>query len=121
LKVTKKARVDAVLAGTMALVTVFAMPVTAGGGAVNKHWDRPGPMSPVFHPGSVKGAGMVQAPLESIDGAIGQSIADRTFPGAVVFVARNGHVVKHEAYGHSALYTDDQFTEMDEPVAMTEE
>ncbi|WP_424236856.1 serine hydrolase [Bhargavaea ginsengi] len=121
LKVTKKARVAAVLAGTMALGTVFAMPVTAGGGAVNKHWDRPGPMSPVLHPGSVKGAGMVQAPLDSIDGAIGQSIADRTFPGAVVFVARNGHVVKHEAYGHSALYTDDRLTEMDEPVAMTEE
>lgn len=39
-------------------------------------------------------------------------------PGAVVLVARSGSIAKHDAYGFSARYTDDKFTEMDNPVEM---
>ncbi|MFG6113552.1 serine hydrolase [Halobacillus sp. MO56] len=81
-------------------------------------WNNPGPVSPVLHPGSVRGAGMVQAPLEGITGLMESKIEEGVMPGAVTFVARRGHIVQHEAYGHAALYEDDQGTVMDQPVAM---
>jgi serine-type D-Ala-D-Ala carboxypeptidase len=84
-------------------------------------WDKPGPLSPVLHNGSVKGAGMVQQPLDEIDGHMEAMIADRVMPGAVAFVARRGHIVKHEAYGYAYKYEDDQFTESSNPIKMQED
>ncbi|MBM7703514.1 serine hydrolase [Metabacillus iocasae] len=83
-------------------------------------WDRPGPTSPVLHPGSVKGAGMMQAALDEIDPILEKMIADKVMPGAVAFVARRGHVVKHDAYGYAYRYEDDKFTEAASPILMKE-
>ncbi|WP_347548646.1 serine hydrolase [Pseudalkalibacillus hwajinpoensis] len=83
-------------------------------------WDNPGPTSPVLHPGSVKGAGMREAPLNEIDNVLQEAIDEQVMPGAVTFVARRGHIVKEEAYGYAAQYTDGDFTEMDEPIPMSE-
>ncbi|WP_084820086.1 serine hydrolase domain-containing protein [Mesobacillus campisalis] len=79
------------------------------------------PVSPVLHPGSARGAGMMDEPLWKIDQVLSQAIAERVMPGAVALVARGGTVVKHEAYGHSARYLDGKLTEMDEPVVMQED
>lgn len=81
-------------------------------------WGTPGRSSPVLHPGSVKGAGMVEEPLLNIDSMIESMIDSGTFPGAVTFVARRGHIVQHEAYGHAYLYEDDEFTEADNKIKM---
>ncbi|HEY4554055.1 MAG TPA: serine hydrolase [Bacillaceae bacterium] len=89
-----------------------------GPGMGLKPWDHPGPLAPVLHPGSVKGAGMVQDPLLKLDEAIEKAIGEKTMPGAVVLAARSGHIVKHEAYGFSALYEDDRFNQMEHPVKM---
>ncbi|WP_042222357.1 serine hydrolase domain-containing protein [Oceanobacillus manasiensis] len=64
---------------------------------------------------------MLQQPLDDLDEEVEQSIAESVMPGAVVYIAKHGEVVKHDAYGYAARYTDDQFTEMEEPVAMQEE
>lgn len=84
-------------------------------------WDKPGPLSPVLHKGSVRGAGMVQQPLDDIDGHMERMIEDRVMPGAVAFVARRGHIVKHEAYGHAYKYVDDQLTLASNPIEMQED
>ncbi|MUK88964.1 serine hydrolase [Ornithinibacillus sp. L9] len=84
-------------------------------------WDAPGPSSPVLHPGSVKGAGMVEEPLMGIDSVMEEMIGNGTMPGAVTFVARRGHIVQHEAYGHAVLYQDDSGTEIDEPIEMSKD
>lgn len=84
-------------------------------------WDKPGPLSPVLHKGSVRGAGMVQQPLDEIDGHMERMIEDRVMPGAVAFVARRGHIVKHEAYGHAFKYVDDQLTLASNPIEMQED
>lgn len=84
-------------------------------------WDNPGPTSPVLHPGSVKGAGMRVEPLNEIDDLIEGAIDEQVMPGAVAFVARRGHIVKEEAYGYAAQYTDDEFTEMNNPIPMSKE
>ncbi|WP_173917928.1 serine hydrolase domain-containing protein [Halobacillus sp. Marseille-Q1614] len=81
-------------------------------------WNNPGPSSPVLHPGSVRGAGMMQAPLNAIDSVIETSISEGALPGAVTFVARKGHIVQNEAYGHSLLYKDDQGNEVPNPLHM---
>ncbi|WP_377887616.1 serine hydrolase [Alkalihalobacillus sp. R86527] len=81
-------------------------------------WGNPGPTSPVLHNGSVKGAGMRVDPLTKIDEVLETAIDEQVMPGAVAFVARRGHIVKEEAYGYAAQYTDDSFTEMDDPVKM---
>jgi serine-type D-Ala-D-Ala carboxypeptidase len=84
-------------------------------------WGNPGSISPVLHKGSVRGAGMVQQPLDEIDGHMTKMIADRVMPGAVAFVARRGHIVKHEAYGYAYRYEDDQLTESENPIQMKED
>ncbi|MGB7998899.1 MAG: serine hydrolase [Anaerobacillus sp.] len=84
-------------------------------------WDNPGPTSPVLHPGSIKGAGMRAEPLNEIDDLLENAIDEQVMPGAVAFVARRGHIVKEEAYGYAAQYTDDEFTEMDKPIPMSED
>ncbi|HET7657040.1 MAG TPA: serine hydrolase domain-containing protein, partial [Bacillales bacterium] len=81
-------------------------------------WDQPGPSSPVLHQGSAKAAGLVQLPLNEMDGAIKDAIANRVMPGAVVLVARRGTIAKWQAYGYAARYTDADFTEMKNPVKM---
>ena len=81
-------------------------------------WGNPGPTSPVLHPGSVKGAGMMEEPLLEIDSVMDEMIENGTMPGAVTFVARRGHIVQHEAYGHSVLYQDDNGTKVDNPISM---
>lgn len=76
------------------------------------------PVSSVLHPSSARGAGMVEAPLQQIDQIINQAISQKLMPGAVTFVARAGKIVKHDAYGYSAQYTDNTFTEMKNSIPM---
>nr|WP_157087676.1 serine hydrolase domain-containing protein [Oceanobacillus damuensis] len=84
-------------------------------------WGNPGPASPVLHPGSAKGAGMMEEPLQQINPLMEEMIENGTFPGAVTFVARKGHIVQHEAYGNAFLYEDDQGNLTDDPIAMSED
>ncbi|RKQ35863.1 serine hydrolase domain-containing protein [Oceanobacillus halophilus] len=84
-------------------------------------WGNPAPSAPVLHPSSARGAGMLEEPLDEIDTVMEELIEDGTMPGAVTFVARSGKIVQQEAYGHALLYEDDQFTEVEEPIAMTED
>lgn len=76
------------------------------------------PVSSVLHPSSARGAGMVEAPLQQIDQIMNEAISKKLMPGAVTYVARAGNVVKHDAYGYSAKYTDGTFTEMEKPIPM---
>ncbi|SDK01577.1 serine hydrolase domain-containing protein [Sediminibacillus albus] len=84
-------------------------------------WDSPGKIPPVLHPGSAKGAGMVEEPLKNIDQTINRFIEEEAMPGAVSLVARRGHIVQHEAYGYAARYTNGNKSEMDNPVPMNED
>ena len=119
LKGTKKTLLCAVLVCSLAGGSMLSYPAMAEGPGMGlKPWDHPGPLAPVLHPGSVKGAGMVQDPLLKLDEAIEKAIGEKTMPGAVVLAARSGHIVKHEAYGFSALYEDDRFNQMEHPVKM---
>ncbi|WP_243355398.1 serine hydrolase domain-containing protein [Bacillus litorisediminis] len=81
-------------------------------------WDNQAPSSPVLHLGSIQGAGMVEQPLKEIDTAMESLIQEGVMPGAVTFVARRGHIVQHEAYGHSYLYADDAKTPAEDPITM---
>jgi serine-type D-Ala-D-Ala carboxypeptidase len=81
-------------------------------------WGNPAPSSPVLHPGSARGAGMVQSTLDEIDPLMEEKISEGVMPGAVALVARSGHIVKHDAYGDAYRYTDGDFTETDSPIAM---
>lgn len=76
------------------------------------------PVSSVLHPSSARGAGMMKAPLQQIDQIMNQAISQKLMPGAVTFVARAGKIVKTDAYGYSAKYTDGKFTEMKNPIPM---
>lgn len=76
------------------------------------------PVSSVLHPSSARGAGMMKAPLQQIDQIMNQAISQKLMPGAVTFVARAGKIVKTDAYGYSAKYTDGTFTEMKNPIPM---
>nr|WP_244535785.1 serine hydrolase domain-containing protein [Lentibacillus halodurans] len=84
-------------------------------------WGSPGPSSPVLHPGSVKGAGMMEEPLNDIDTVIESTINDDVMPGAVTFVARQGHIVQHQAYGNAVLYQDDSGNELNDPISMNKD
>lgn len=64
---------------------------------------------------------MLQQPLDDMDAAIEEAIDEKVMPGAVVLIARDGKVVKRDAYGYAARYVDDEFTEMDDPVEMQED
>ncbi|MFG6150676.1 serine hydrolase [Halobacillus sp. B23F22_1] len=81
-------------------------------------WSDPGPSSPVLHPGSVKGAGLMAEPLQEIDSVVESKISEGAMPGAVTLVARKGHIAQHEAYGSSLLFKDDQGTTVDQPLEM---
>lgn len=53
---------------------------------------------PMAKPGTV---GMSAARLNSLDGLINKAIDNKDFPGAVLLVARQGKIVKRQAYGES--------------------
>ncbi|MGG0643512.1 serine hydrolase [Sporosarcina gallistercoris] len=119
MKKPKKKFLTALLVCTLASGLVFAETAGAHSYSIpNKAWNDPGHGAPVLHPGSVKGAGMRQQPLLDIDAVLHEAIEEKTTPGAVVLVARNGHIVKQQAYGDAARYVDDAYTEMENPVAM---
>ncbi|WP_101846971.1 serine hydrolase domain-containing protein [Halobacillus sp. Marseille-P3879] len=84
----------------------------------NFRWSDPGPSSPVLHPGSVKGAGLMAEPLQEIDSVLETKISEGAMPGAVTLVARKGHIAQHEAYGNSYLYKDDDGTEAEQALNM---
>ncbi|WP_026692365.1 serine hydrolase domain-containing protein [Peribacillus kribbensis] len=79
------------------------------------------PMPGVLHPGSPRSAGMVEKPLNDLDGILNKAISEKVMPGAVALVARAGHIVKQDAYGYAAQYQDDSLTPMDQPVKMKED
>lgn len=84
-------------------------------------WDSPViPSFGILHPSSARKAGMIDVPLKEMDGLINQAISEKVMPGAVAFVARGGKIVKNEAYGFSAKYVDESYTEMDTPIRMQE-
>lgn len=74
--------------------------------------------SNILQPSSAKRAGMVESSLKRIDQVINQAITEKIMPGAVTFVARGGHVAKHDAYGYAALYKDGNLGKMDKPIQM---
>ncbi|WP_255259606.1 serine hydrolase [Lentibacillus sp. CBA3610] len=75
-------------------------------------------VAPVVEPGPPSSEQMLQGPLDDIDGIIQEAIADKYMAGSVVLAARNGTIVKEDAYGDAARYLDDEFTEMENPVDM---
>ncbi|MFD1173637.1 serine hydrolase domain-containing protein [Oceanobacillus picturae] len=79
------------------------------------------PVAPVKAEATSNAVQMLQQPLDDLDGEVEQAIADKVMPGAVVYIAKQGEIVKHDAYGYAARYTDDQFTQMEDPVAMQED
>ncbi|RDW16977.1 serine hydrolase [Oceanobacillus arenosus] len=81
-------------------------------------WDHCGSTSSLLQPGSAKQAGMMKEPLLQIDAMIEKRIADGIIPGAVTFVARCGHIVQHEAYGHACLYEAETRTMGAQPILM---
>ncbi|WP_156288226.1 serine hydrolase domain-containing protein [Oceanobacillus salinisoli] len=83
-------------------------------------WGNQAPSSPVLHPGSIGGAGMREEPLLEVDSVIESFIENGTMPGAVTFIARRGHIVQHEGYGHSYLY-DDTENVTEEPIEMSKD
>ncbi len=52
--------------------------------------------------GTPSSAGMDLDRLQQVDAVIGEAIADRVIPGAVLIVGRRGKVVYRKAYGHRA-------------------
>lgn len=59
-------------------------------------WGTPGPTSPVLHPGSINGAGMVEQPLTAIDNVMESlMINNHILSGTVTFVAERGDIVQH--------------------------
>lgn len=73
---------------------------------------------PVLNPGPANSVQMLQQPLKDLDAAIEQAMTEKVMPGAVVLIARNGTIVKHQAYGYALRYVDRDFTESESPVPM---
>jgi CubicO group peptidase (beta-lactamase class C family) len=78
-----------------------------------------------FTTGKPEDAGMSGERLARIDNVVNDYIAKKWIPGAVVFVARNGKVVYHKAYGvsdidkHTPLKKDDIFRIASQTKAVT--
>ncbi|MED1202277.1 serine hydrolase domain-containing protein [Heyndrickxia acidicola] len=81
-------------------------------------WDHPGKSSSVLYKGTAREAGMVDDPLRGIDPIMKNAIEQKVMPGAVTLIARKGIIVQNQAYGYAYKYTDDQFTEAENPVLM---
>jgi serine-type D-Ala-D-Ala carboxypeptidase len=97
---------------------IFAQDSSINHQVIPGDWNLPVQSSAVLHPGTPESASLKRESLQKIDSFIESEMEKRTMPGAVVLVARSGSIGKHDAYGYSARYTDDQFTEMDKPVEM---
>ncbi|MFZ3576851.1 serine hydrolase [Virgibacillus sp. DJP39] len=121
------------IATTLSLLVIAVLPVSANPSpTIEKHvkkksherphpifsWGLPGPTSSILHPGSAQGAGMRQAPLDEISSIMESMINEDVMPGAVTFVAKRGHIVQHEAYGHAFLYEDGESNPVSDPIAM---
>ncbi|WP_449355256.1 serine hydrolase domain-containing protein [Virgibacillus natechei] len=74
--------------------------------------------APIVESGPASSVQMLQQPLDEIDGVIQQGIANKYMSGSAFLAARSGTIVKEDAYGYAARYLDDDFTEMENPVAM---
>ncbi|WP_010531671.1 serine hydrolase domain-containing protein [Lentibacillus jeotgali] len=74
--------------------------------------------APIVQPGPADSVQMLQAPLDEIDDVMQQGINDKYMAGSVFLAARNGTIVKEDAYGYAARYLDNDFTEMENPVDM---
>jgi CubicO group peptidase (beta-lactamase class C family) len=82
-------------------------------------------MAQVLVPGKPADNGMSAERLARIDQLINEHVSKKQIPGAVVFIARNGKVVLHKAYGYSdvdkqtALKKDDIFRIASQSKAIT--
>ncbi len=63
---------------------------------------------------------MIEQPLNAIDSVMRTMMDEDVMPGAVTLVARSGHIVQHEAYGHALKY-DKEGKQVDDPVQMSED
>lgn len=81
-------------------------------------WDQPGYVSPVLRPGPPSTAGMSDKPLGRIVPELKKEIRKGIMPGAVVWIARRGTVVKHEGIGDAVKVDQDGHTPLDQPVSM---
>ncbi len=61
--------------------------------------------SKVFVPAKPEAAGMSTERLSKIDGFMNDLVVKNAIPGSVVFVARNGKIVLHKAYGYDDIET----------------
>lgn len=85
------------------LLIVFTLVLSSAafsGNMVNAK-ERSGEKLSQAHP---KKAGFNPQKLKGIDKAITEAIADGVTPGAVVLVAKDGKIVKEEAYGYAQKY-----------------
>jgi len=69
-------------------------------------------------PGNVE---MLQQPLDDIDNSLDEAMGNKEMPGAVVLIAKDGTIVKQDAYGYALRYADLEFNEVDNPVKMENE
>ncbi|QKG85001.1 serine hydrolase [Kroppenstedtia pulmonis] len=81
-------------------------------------WDQPGYVSPVLRPGPPSAVGMSDKPLGRIVPEIKKEIRKGMMPGAVVWIARRGTVVKHEGIGDAVKVDQDGQTPLDQPISM---
>lgn len=106
-------------------IAVAPLSVTWAGQGAGQHpypWDAPGcPCEPVLGEGPPRSAGLVEAPLDAMDGTIHRILARRVAPGAVVLVARRGVIAKWKAYGEAAVYTNADYDTMAHPVPMAKD
>ncbi|MBA4601913.1 serine hydrolase [Thermoactinomyces sp. AMNI-1] len=81
-------------------------------------WGDSRPANPILTPGFPQTAGMVSTPLDQMNSYLEKAIRKKVTPGAVLLVARKGTIVKHQAYGYAARYSDNQFTPLVPPIPM---
>ncbi|HDR3897140.1 serine hydrolase domain-containing protein [Bacillus sp. FSL W7-1334] len=54
--------------------------------------------------------------LSSIDSIMNTAIKQRQIPGGVLLISQFNKVLKHKAYGYKAIYSDDKFTLLNNPL-----
>lgn len=82
-------------------------------------WNHPScPCPTTLRSGSAAEAGLVEAPLQKMDGTISRVLVRRVAPGVVVLIVRRGTIAKWKAYGYAALYTNPNYDLMAHPVDM---
>ncbi|MGH9654407.1 MAG: serine hydrolase [Bryobacteraceae bacterium] len=109
---------------TLNVIAVFAVLILAAesglaGQQDTASWNHPScPCPTALRSGSAAAAGLVEAPLEKMDGTISRVLVRRVAPGAVVLIARRGTIAKWKAYGYAALYSNANYDLMAHPVDM---